>query len=244
MHVLDRKNHDAVILWQASNETSRPFVSGNHSHQHTAHNSSNMVTARSPCGWATSSYSPVHFGHQPNLHSHGDSAMIASTRNMSKIESMSPKQPQSASHENSSFGVGIEFAAGRRELIVSSLVPGCSAQVNGNIRVGDEMVEADGVTGLDFKQAKSIILGRQGTSVSLAFRRQGQTYRVNLIRGNIDFVQVFATHSYELRSLPSMCWFWLPGCSPFPRPRVCLARSSDLPLGLDFSMFALSCDPS
>jgi C-terminal processing protease CtpA/Prc len=52
------------------------------------------------------------------------------------------------------------------------------------------MVEVDGVTGLDFKQAREIILGKQGTTVDLTFRRQSQTYRVTLMRGNSGFIQV------------------------------------------------------
>ena len=88
------------------------------------------------------------------------------------------------------FGVGIEFASGRRELIVSSLVPGCSAHANGTICEGDEMLEAGGVAGLDFKQAREIILGKQGTTVDLTFRRQSMTYRVTLMRGNSGFIQV------------------------------------------------------
>ena len=88
--------------------------------------------------------------------------------------------------------------------MVSSLVNGCSAYVNGTIRVGDEMIEADGVAGLDFKQAREIILGRQGTTVTLTFRRQTQTYRVTLLRGNSDFVQVYV---YVFMYLCG--WVWL-----------------------------------
>ena len=106
-------------------------------------------------------------------------------------------------HENLTFGVGIEFASGRRELIVSSLVPLCSAHSNGTIRVGDEMIEAQGVSGLDFKQARDLILGRQGTTVNLTFRRQSQTYRVVLMRGNSDYIQVRLT-SKRARTLAHM----------------------------------------
>lgn len=126
--------------------------------------------------WGTQ-YSPVQFGN----HMNGDSNRPPA----------SPQQKrESQPHEITTFGVGIEFASGRRELIVSSLVPGCSAHANGTIRVGDEMVEVDGVTGLDFKQAREIILGKQGTTVDLTFRRQSQTYRVTLMRGNSGFIQV------------------------------------------------------
>jgi hypothetical protein len=40
-----------------------------------------------------------------------------------------------APYENLQFGVGIEFAPGRRELIVSSVVAGCSAYVEGTVQV-------------------------------------------------------------------------------------------------------------
>jgi hypothetical protein len=195
------------VLWQGSSELSNLFAYGNQSHQQAGQNSSGMITSRSGgVGWPSTSYSPVPFtGHSPN----GDAMVNSSARNYSQIDSKPQKQQHAASppHENSSFGVGIEFASGRRELIVSSLVPGCSAQVNGSIRIGDQMVEAGGVKGLDFKTAREIILGRQGTSVNLTFLRQGQTFRVNLIRGNSDFVQVGPVHPFAwslvLRSPPS-----------------------------------------
>ena len=140
-----------------------------------------------------SPYSPVQFGHQMN----GDSNRPPATQ-----------QQKREPHEVTTFGVGIEFASGRRELIVSSLVPGCSAHANGAICVGDEMVEVDGVTGLDFKQAREIILGRQGTTVDLTFRRQSQTYRVTLMRGTSGFIQV----SSAARQIDFICFIDLIGC--------------------------------
>jgi C-terminal processing protease CtpA/Prc len=55
-------------------------------------------------------------------------------------------------------------------------------------------MEAVGVTGIDFKQARDLILGRQGTSVNLRFRRDSQTYPVTLIRGNSDYIQLEHKH--------------------------------------------------
>ena len=196
-HLLFSKPPMHRAHWQTSNELSNLFTYGNQSHQQAGQNTSGMMTSRSNGGggWPPTSYSPVTFtGHSTS----GDAMANLSARSYSQIDSIPQKQLQAASppHENSSFGVGIEFASGRRELIVSSLVPGCSAQVNGSIRVGDQMVEAGGVKGLDFKTAREIILGRQGTSVNLTFLRQGQTFRVNLIRGNSDFVQVGAVHPF------------------------------------------------
>jgi hypothetical protein len=124
-------------------------------------------------------------------------AEVYNTQQQPQEQPQQPQQQQQSSqppHENATFGVGIEFASGRRELIVSSLVPGCSAQVNGTIRVGDELIEAVGVTGIDFKQARDLILGRQGTSVNLRFRRDSQTYPVTLIRGNSDYIQLEHKH--------------------------------------------------
>ena len=135
--------------------------------------------------WA-SQYSPVQIGHQVN----GDSKWSHATCNFHGDHPQQQRDPGTPPHENMTFGVGIEFASGRRELIVSSLVPGCSAHANGTICEGDEMLEAGGVAGLDFKQAREIILGKQGTTVDLTFRRQSMTYRVTLMRGNSGFIQV------------------------------------------------------
>jgi hypothetical protein len=135
--------------------------------------------------WA-SQYSPVQFGHQVN----GDNKWSPATRNFHGDHPQQQRDPGTPPHENMTFGVGIEFASGRRELVVSSLVPGCSAHANGTICEGDEMLEAGGVAGLDFKQAREIILGTQGTTVDLTFRRQSMTYRVTLMRGNSGFIQL------------------------------------------------------
>ena len=106
----------------------------------------------------------------------------------------SPEPPTMPAEEEACFGVGIEFAPESHQLVVSRLVPGCSADVDGKIRVGDELIQAEGASSLDHQTARDIIRGKQGSLVTLSFWRPNgpseDKYHVTLVRGDSEYVRL------------------------------------------------------
>ena len=85
-------------------------------------------------------------------------------------------------HDTNNFGVGIDIDP--KTMTVTALKPGCSAALNGDISVGDELILVDGVQCKTSQDVLQHVLGRQGTEVMISFRRpNGQQYSVRLLRG-------------------------------------------------------------
>jgi predicted nucleic acid-binding Zn-ribbon protein len=81
----------------------------------------------------------------------------------------------------------MEFDAQR--MVVIGLRPGCAAAHSQQIQVGDQLISVEGQQPTDFKQARDLILGTQGTSVSLTFKKQSSNtrYAVTLLRGTAEY---------------------------------------------------------
>eukprot|EP00802_Teleaulax_amphioxeia_P007257 Tamp_07263.p1 GENE.Tamp_07263~~Tamp_07263.p1 ORF type:complete len:408 (-),score=78.19 Tamp_07263:1311-2438(-) len=109
---------------------------------------------------------------------------------------MDPQQMASSSSRPNStpqgtlVGVGMEFDSQR--MIITSLRPGCAAAYSKQITIGDQLVAVDGQETYDFKRARDLILGTQGTFVSITFKKNGsaQRYTVSLLRGTADYVHM------------------------------------------------------
>eukprot|EP00960_Hanusia_phi_P063594 765518-Hanusia_phi.AAC.13 len=85
-------------------------------------------------------------------------------------------------HDTSNFGVGIDMDP--KTMKITALKPGCSAALNGEISIGDELVLVDGVQCKTAQDVFQTVLGRQGTEVQITFRRpSGHEYSVRLLRG-------------------------------------------------------------
>lgn len=87
-----------------------------------------------------------------------------------------------------------------RSLRVAQIDPGCSAARSGVIQIDDEVLKIDGqdVEKQPISILTKIVPGRQGTNVTLTFRRfdytQGQeyVYQVQLMRGSAEFIELVA----------------------------------------------------
>jgi len=87
-------------------------------------------------------------------------------------------------------GVGMEFDSQR--MIITGLRPGCAAAYSKSIAIGDQMAAVDGVETYDFKRARELILGTQGSTVNITFKKNGsgQLYTVPLLRGTADYIHM------------------------------------------------------
>ena len=87
-------------------------------------------------------------------------------------------------------GVGMEFDSTR--MIVTGLRPGCAAAYSKQISIGDQLIGVDGQECSDFKRARELILGVQGSTVSIEFKKNGSSsrYSVVLLRGTADYIHM------------------------------------------------------
>ena len=88
------------------------------------------------------------------------------------------------------MGVGMEFDSTR--MIVTGLRPGCAAAYSKQISIGDQLIGVDGQECSDFKRARELILGVQGSTVSIEFKKNGSSsrYSVVLLRGTADYIHM------------------------------------------------------
>jgi hypothetical protein len=119
-------------------------------------------------------------------------------------------------------GVGMEFDSQR--MIITGLRPGCAAAYSKQITIGDHLVAVDGHETYDFKRARDLILGTQGSSVAITFKKNGssQLYTVSLLRGTADYIHMAERCKHldtriaqleaenkqllEAASRPTRCW--------------------------------------
>ena len=104
------------------------------------------------------------------------------------LHSSSSAVPAAAAH--ALVGVGMEFDSQR--MIITGLRPGCAAAYSKQITIGDQLVAVDGHDTYDFKRARDLILGTQGSTVAITFRKNGssQLYTVSLLRGTADYIHM------------------------------------------------------
>ena len=119
-------------------------------------------------------------------------------------------------------GVGMEFDSQR--MIITGLRPGCAAAYSKQITIGDHLVAVDRQETYDFKRARDLILGVQGSSVAITFKKNGssQLYTVSLLRGTADYIHMAERCKHldtriaqleaenkqllEASSRPTRCW--------------------------------------
>jgi len=87
-------------------------------------------------------------------------------------------------------GVGMEFDGQR--MIITGLRAGCAAAYSKQIEIGDQLAAVDMVETNDFKHARDLILGTQGSTVNICFKKNGtgQLFTVPLLRGTADYIHM------------------------------------------------------
>uniref|UniRef100_A0A6T8JUY2 PDZ domain-containing protein n=2 Tax=Hemiselmis andersenii TaxID=464988 RepID=A0A6T8JUY2_HEMAN len=93
-------------------------------------------------------------------------------------------------------GVGIFFQQeGDGSVVVKTIVSGGSAEREGSVRVGDQILSVDEhkVVGEPLSVLRGLILGSQGSFVKLTFQRkdmgEAHTFDVRLMRGSAEYLQ-------------------------------------------------------
>jgi len=127
--------------------------------------------------------------------------------------------PNAAHHQNPPadkdsdlVGVGLCFvlSSNNNNIKVKQVIPGGSADRASAIKVGDRLIAVDpegstsylNVVGMDLAQLKPLLLGKEGTLISLELDRGGSHYFVRLLRGEKRVPLPPHQESPERRSSP------------------------------------------
>jgi carboxyl-terminal processing protease len=84
-------------------------------------------------------------------------------------------------------GIGVEVDTSTDDLIISRVIPGSPAEEEG-LQEGDIITAVDGtdITGMDFSDARALIVGEEGTEVTITIERDGETMDVTLTRRQVS----------------------------------------------------------
>ena len=130
----------------------------------------------------------------------------AGSPNVSRPVLGPPLSPLQHPHDEAVYGVGLQLAPTRSGgddggggggggdkggIKILGLASGCAAEKSGKIHVGDEVVSVNGSMMHDLASARSALLGRQGSFVTVGISPKtggGGVREVKLLRGSGDFV--------------------------------------------------------